>query len=118
MAAPGLSQVFGCTPVGPLGWGQALLATVVATGVSAAAPALLSRASAAVRSIITTAAGDADSLLDDEDAGTDQQRVDLPQRRREQMHTGHDQRVAASGTHEIGHTARQTNGSDQSGSPK
>jgi len=114
----GLSQVFGCTLVGPPGWGQALLATGVAAVVSAAAPALLSRASTAVRSSITTAGDDAGSLLDDEDAGTHQQRVDLPQRRREQVHTGHDERVAAGARSEFRHAARQTDGGDQSGSPE
>ncbi|MGB9308533.1 MAG: cation transporting ATPase C-terminal domain-containing protein, partial [Mycobacterium sp.] len=42
---PGLSQVFGCTPVDPFGWGQALLAAAVATLASAVAPELLLRAS-------------------------------------------------------------------------
>jgi hypothetical protein len=32
------------------------------------------------------------------------------------MHTGHDQCVASSATHEIRHTPRQTDGGDQSGS--
>ena len=30
ISTPGVSQVFGCTPVDPLGWGQAFLATAVA----------------------------------------------------------------------------------------
>jgi len=34
---PGLSNLFGCTPVGPVGWGQAFLATAVAAVVSALA---------------------------------------------------------------------------------
>ena len=38
---PGLSHVFGCTPVDPFGWGQALLAAAVATLASAVAPDLL-----------------------------------------------------------------------------
>jgi cation-transporting P-type ATPase I len=45
VTTPGLSQVFGCTPVGPLAWGQALLAATVACSVSALAPDLLARAS-------------------------------------------------------------------------
>jgi cation-transporting ATPase I len=114
---PGLSQVFGCTPVGPLGWGQAFLATGVAAAVSAVAPGLLTRASAVAREIVSGTAVDDDvSLLDDEDAGPGQERVDLPQRRSEQVHTGHDQRVAPGATREIGHTTRQTDRGDESGS--
>ena len=46
---PGLSHVFGCTPVGPFAWGQALLAAAVASSLSAIAPNLLARASETVR---------------------------------------------------------------------
>jgi cation-transporting P-type ATPase I len=49
ITTPGLSHVFGCTPVGPFAWGQALLATAVAGLVSALAPNLLVPASEAVR---------------------------------------------------------------------
>ncbi len=45
VSTPGLSQVFGCTPVGPLAWSQGLLAAAVASGVSVLAPELLYRAS-------------------------------------------------------------------------
>ena len=45
VTTPGLSHVFGCTPVGPLAWGQALLAATVASSASAVAPDLLARAS-------------------------------------------------------------------------
>lgn len=41
---PGVSQVFGCTPVGPVGWGQALLATGVAGSLRVLAPAMISTA--------------------------------------------------------------------------
>ena len=46
---PGISQVFGCTPVDPFGWGQALLAAAVASLLSAVAPDLLARASETVQ---------------------------------------------------------------------
>ncbi|HTY34882.1 cation-translocating P-type ATPase [Mycobacterium sp.] len=45
VSIPGLSQVFGCTPVGPVAWGQALLAAAVACVLSAVAPELLARMS-------------------------------------------------------------------------
>lgn len=44
VSTPGLSQVFGCTPVGPDAWAQALLAAVVGSAASALAPGLLARA--------------------------------------------------------------------------
>ena len=53
VTTPGLSHVFGCTPVGPVAWGQALLATAVATLASALAPELLARASESARRRIT-----------------------------------------------------------------
>jgi cation-transporting P-type ATPase I len=49
VSTPGLSQVFGCTPVDPLAWGQALLAATVASSLSAVAPDLLLRASQTVQ---------------------------------------------------------------------
>ena len=49
VTTPGLSHVFGCTPVGPLAWGQALLAAAAASSASALAPDLLARASENVR---------------------------------------------------------------------
>ncbi|MGV7462461.1 hypothetical protein PJI20_29480, partial [Mycobacterium kansasii] len=61
VTTPGLSQVFGCTPVGPLGWGQALLAAAVAGGISALAPDLLVRASENARRLIAATADGAAS---------------------------------------------------------
>jgi cation-transporting P-type ATPase I len=49
VSTPGLSHVFGCTPVDPFGWGQALLAAAVASSLSAVAPDLLARASETVQ---------------------------------------------------------------------
>ena len=45
VSTPGLSQLFGCTPVDPFAWGQGLLGAAVATLVSGVAPDLLARAS-------------------------------------------------------------------------
>ena len=45
VSTPGVSQVFGCTPVGPVAWGQGLLAATAASSLSAVAPGLLARAS-------------------------------------------------------------------------
>jgi magnesium-transporting ATPase (P-type) len=43
ISTPGVSQVLGCTPLGPLGWAQALGSAGVATGAAAMAPRLLRR---------------------------------------------------------------------------
>ena len=43
ISTPGLSRLFGCTPVGPVGWSQGLLSATAATALSAFAPELLSR---------------------------------------------------------------------------
>ncbi len=43
ISTPGLSRLFGCTPVGPVGWSQGLLAAAGATALSAFAPQVMSR---------------------------------------------------------------------------
>lgn len=45
VSTPGLSQVFGCTPVDPLAWGQGLTAAAVASLISVLAPELAFRLS-------------------------------------------------------------------------
>jgi H+-transporting ATPase len=40
---PGLSQLLGCTPLGPVGWAQALGAAVVATAGAAVVPVIIER---------------------------------------------------------------------------
>jgi cation-transporting ATPase I len=48
---PGLSQFFGCRPLGPLGWATAIGASAVATGVALAFPQLTSLVAARLGSI-------------------------------------------------------------------
>lgn len=72
ISTPMVSQLFGCTPVGPVAWGQAFVAAVGATAASAVAPTLLERVTR-VRSV----------LDDDNDAGADEHGVELAQRRGE-----------------------------------
>ncbi|WP_197509251.1 hypothetical protein, partial [Mycobacterium sp. E3247] len=43
------SQLFGCTPLDPLAWGQGLLAAATASSLSAVAPDLMLRASHSVQ---------------------------------------------------------------------
>ncbi|WP_102418637.1 cation-translocating P-type ATPase [Mycobacterium sp. 4858] len=49
ISTPGLSQLFGCTPLDPLAWGQGLLAAATASSLSAVAPDLMLRASHSVQ---------------------------------------------------------------------
>ncbi|WP_085241702.1 cation-translocating P-type ATPase [Mycobacterium europaeum] len=49
ISTPGLSQLFGCTPLDPLAWGQGLLAAAAASSLSAVAPDLMLRASHSVQ---------------------------------------------------------------------
>lgn len=41
ISTPGVSQMFGCTPVGPVGWAQAFAAAGIAAGVSKLTPQLV-----------------------------------------------------------------------------
>jgi cation-transporting ATPase I len=40
---PGVSQLFGCTPLDPLAWGTAAVATAAATGASVVVPRVIAR---------------------------------------------------------------------------
>ena len=66
VSTPGLSQLFGCTPIGPVGWGQAVFAATAASALAAVAPGLLSRLLSVVHN--------------DDDTGAHQERVDVAQR--------------------------------------
>jgi Ca2+-transporting ATPase len=92
ISTPGVSQVFGCTPVDPLGWGQAFLGTAVATTISALAPRILERLGAAFYGLV----------VDDDDADPHQDGVDFPDRRRQQPDTRDDEGVG-SGEAELVH---------------
>ncbi len=104
ISTPGLSHVFGCTPVGPVGWGQAFLATAVAGLAAALVPELLNRASEALRQHLAAAVVDDESVVvDDDDPGLQENGVDRPKRRRQQPDTGRDERVMAGSAREVGH---------------
>lgn len=100
ISTPGVSQLFGCTPVDPLGWGQAFFATALATTLSALAPATLERIGAAIyRSAGDSTAGGGpvddgfieNGFIEDDDSGPDEDRVDLPERGGQEPSTqGHD----------------------------
>lgn len=102
ISIPAVSQLFGCTPVGPFAWGQAFLAAAGATAISAVAPALLERLtgmgsvdSLADDSLADDSAADASFVDDDHDSGADEDGVDLAQRRGEQADGSPEERVLA-----------------------
>jgi Ca2+-transporting ATPase len=97
ISTPGLSQLFGCTPLDPLGWGQAFLATAVASLLSLYAPAVLER----LVPLPDT------SVTDDDDAGLHQDGVDLPDHRGEQSRPKVDKNVRSGKTGRSGHKPRQ-----------
>ncbi|MFZ0832148.1 MAG: cation-translocating P-type ATPase, partial [Mycobacterium sp.] len=83
VSTPGLSQFFGCTPVGPLGWGQAILATSAAGVISAIAPEMLLRLSElARRGALAATFGGEESVVDDDDPSLNENGVDLTDGRR------------------------------------
>jgi cation-transporting P-type ATPase I len=67
---PGLSQLLGCTPLGPLGWSQALGSAAVATAGAALLPALTERLFSPKSSSPDSDGAVADTLKDDTDQST------------------------------------------------
>jgi Ca2+-transporting ATPase len=86
VSTPGVSQLFGCTPVGPFAWGQAISAAVGATMISAVAPRVLERMGAAISS-------EESVVLDDDDTGADQEGVQVAERRGQHPDGATEQRV-------------------------
>lgn len=96
ISTPGVSQVFGCTPVGPIGWAQAIVAALAAGGVSALLPAVVQRIADRIEN----------SVLDGQNADTDEDRVDVFEGGRQQPHAGVDEGVGAQASHDIAHAAQ------------
>ncbi len=117
ISTPGLSQIFGCTPVDPLGWGQAFFATAVAASISALAPAVLERIGSKVYAAVVDD-DNPESVVDDDDAGLDQQGVDLSNRGRQQPDTEDDEGVGSAEAQSFGHNSRQAKAHDINGSRK
>lgn len=67
ISTPGISQLFGCTPLGPFGWGQGICGAMMAGAIAKALPGLLGRLADRL----------GDSLLDDEDSQPEQDGVEV-----------------------------------------
>ncbi len=106
ISTPGLSQMFGCTPIDPLGWGQAFLATGAASLLSLYAPAVLER----LLPVPDT------SVVNDDDADLNQDGIDLPNNRGEQSRTKFDKNVRSGEAGLSGHGPRQDDAGGLNGS--
>lgn len=96
ISTPGVSQVFGCTPVGPVGWGQAVAAALIAGGVSALLPGVVDQVVEKVHAL----------LVDGQDADADQDCVDVLDRGSEDLDAGLDERIRAHVPQDIGHVGQ------------
>lgn len=92
ISTPGVSQVFGCTPVGPVGWAQAVGGAVAAGAVSKLVPGVIDRL--------------ADSVVDGENSETDQDGVDVFDSGSEQPDARFDEGVGADVAHDVAHTGQ------------
>jgi Ca2+-transporting ATPase len=103
ISTPGLSQLFGCMPIDPLGWGQAFAATGAASLLSLYAPRLLERLLPFPET----------SLLDDDDADLDEDGVKLADDGGDQPRTEVHKHVASSEAGLISHKPRQAPAGDR-----
>lgn len=111
ISTPGLSQLFGCTPLDPLGWGQAFLATGIASVLGVYAPAVLDR-------LAPLLVGPDESVLDDDDSDVHQDGVDFADSGCQQPRARIEEDVRSGETDDFGHGTSQTLASDLDGSTK
>lgn len=93
ISVPVLSHIFGCTPVGPAGWAQAFVAAIIAAGVAKKMPAV-------VDWVVDELPG---LLFDDENAGPDENRVEVLEGGSDDTDTGMDQGLGADSSGELAH---------------
>lgn len=93
ISTPGISQVFGCTPVGPIGWAQGIGAALMSGGVAKLLPG-------AVAYLADRLHG---SLIDSENAEPHQDGVEVFDRGSQQPGSGFDEGVRADAADGITH---------------
>jgi Ca2+-transporting ATPase len=93
ITTPGLSQLFGCTPVGPIGWGQGLFAATAASALAAIAPEMLERVLDGAKSVV-------DNL---DNSGTNKDGVEVAERRGQDADSAAEQRVLPETAEEAAH---------------
>ncbi|MGE2833980.1 HAD-IC family P-type ATPase [Mycobacterium sp. SMC-4] len=105
ISTPGVSQVFGCTPVGPIGWAQAAAAAGIAGALPKVAPTAAEGIATKMRTLGEEVA-QAMSVVDLEQSDPDQDGIDLTQGRRQQPHAGGDQRVGSDRAWDLRHAGQ------------
>ncbi|MGE2730129.1 HAD-IC family P-type ATPase [Mycolicibacterium vaccae] len=115
ISTPGVSQVFGCTPVGPIGWAQAAAAAGIAGALPKVAPTAAEGIATRMRTLGEEVAQPM-SVVDLEQADPDQDGVDLTQGRGQQPHAGGDQRVGSDRAWDLRHVGQANQASFGRGS--
>nr|WP_059039044.1 cation-translocating P-type ATPase [Gordonia desulfuricans] len=100
ISIPGISQVFGCTPVGPIGWGQAFAAAFAAAGIAKAMPGVIDRLVEDLPELVERIS---QLLVDRQDADAHEDGVHMLERGREQADAGVDEGIGAEGTGDLRH---------------
>ncbi len=110
ISTPGVSQFFGCTPVDPLGWGQAFLATAIAASLSALAPRVLEHLGEVAYGFARDSVDDSvvdGRVIDDHEASPNEEGVDLPNGRSQQPNAGQKDRIGSSEALNVGHKLKK-----------
>lgn len=104
ISTPGISQLFGCTPIGPLGWGQAFTATAAASLLGVFAPTVLEYILPLPEISVT----------DGDDAKMDQDGINLTDHRGEESGPEVDKGVRSGEAGFVGHHSRKIRAGDHS----
>lgn len=102
ISTPGVSQLFGCTPVGPVGWGQAVAAALIAGGVAGG----MTKVMPDVIDQLADRLQEAQSVVDGEDSDAHQDGVEVLDGGSQQADTGFDQGLGADVAHDIAHKGK------------
>ncbi|MFT4086650.1 MAG: cation-translocating P-type ATPase [Gordonia sp. (in: high G+C Gram-positive bacteria)] len=105
---PGLSHLFGCTPLGPVGWAQGMGAALAAAAISKWLPGVVDKLADELPRLLATVEDELPAqvralLVDDEDAGADQDAVDVLDDRRDDADAGVHQGVGSEAANEVCH---------------
>ncbi|MEP9393090.1 cation-translocating P-type ATPase [Gordonia sp. VNK1] len=93
ISIPGVSQVFGCTPVGPIGWGEAFAAAFAAAAIAKTMPSVMDRLAEELPKL----------LVDAQHTDTDEDGVDVLESRSEQTNAGVDQGIGPERASDLRH---------------
>ncbi|MDV7174927.1 cation-translocating P-type ATPase [Gordonia amicalis] len=111
ISTPGVSQLFGCRPLGPIGWGQAAVGAGAAMAVSRVAPTVTVKLGEWYRGTFGSAAAEGGvdeqgSGVDDEYTGTHQQGIEPADGRGQNPDTGRDEAVGVKRPGDLSHVGK------------